>query len=193
MARDSAHVEARDSAHVVARDSAHVVAWDSAHVVARDSATCSKRSQLVDAHGNVFDFTKYPKTVKEWLDKYEVKIDKGHVTLYKGTDGNYKTRNNTQWDIGKVMVAPDWEKITNIECGKALHFCHHPICCEQFLTVKHYLACKVKVSDIVIYKNQPEYPDKIRSKQGLVLYECDRWGKRIDNKVKRDSRGRFCK
>ena len=191
---DSSHVEAWDSSHVVARGSSHVVARGSSHVVAWDSSTCAKRSELVDAHGNVIDFTKYPKTVKEWLDKYKIKEKDGNVILYKGTNENYKTQKDTTWIIGKTTIALDWSDTENIECGYGLHFCHHPVCCEQFMEVKHYLACEIQIKDIRIYNNRPEYPDKIRAMSAKVLYECDRWGEKLNKTTpKRDSQGRFCK
>jgi hypothetical protein len=138
----------------------------------------------------VLDLTKYPKTVTEWLQKYEVEVIDDYCLLYKGTDINYKTQRETKWEIGKTTIALDWENRTDIECGYGLHFCHHPICCEKFLEVKHYMACKVQISDIKIYNGKPTYPDKIRARAGTPIYECDRWGKKLLN---RDSKGRFCK
>ena len=186
-ARGSAHIEARGSAHIVARESAHVVARESVYIVARGSAhveawgssTCAKHSSLVNAHGNVIDFTIYPKTVDGWLNKYECPIRRGKVILYKATDENYRTRNGFQYTIGEMAIAPDWEDI-DIECGKGLHLCHHPVCCKEFITARHYLACEVKVIDLRIYSSKPEFPDKLRAKSCRVLYEVDRWGNKIE-------------
>jgi len=195
VARGTAHVVAWGSAHVEARDSAHVVAWGSAHVVAWGRATCSKCSPLVDARGNVLDLTIFPKTVKEWLSRFAINTEKDKVILYKGVDENYKTQTGTSMEtsykINSLVTCPDWSE-DNIECGNGLHFCHHPMCCEQFQAVKHYLACSIKISDIRVYNGIPQYPDKIRAKACKVLYEVDRWGNKI-NQIKRDSKGRFCK
>lgn len=77
-----------------------------------------------------------------------------------------------------------------MECGRGLHFCHYPICCEQFGEIKHYLACEIEVKNIRIYNKQPLYPDKFRAQKARVLYEVDRWGKKLQ---KRDKNGKFAK
>jgi len=189
---EQSHVEAWGQSHVVAWGQSHVEAWGQSHVEAWEQSSCSKYSEFADAHGNVLDFTKYPKTVEEWLEKYKVQIVDDYCLLYKGTNKEYQTQRGTSWRVGEDTTALDWEDREDIECGYGLHFCHHPICCEQFTDVKHYLACQIKVSDIRIYKDQPQHPDKIRAKSCKVLYEVDRWGEKI-NPPKRDSKGRFSK
>jgi len=179
----SAHVVAWGSTHVVAMQSSHVVAWESSHVEAWGKSTCTRRSKYSKCDGNVYEIA-YPSTVKEWLKHYKVPIRKGKVILYKATGEEFDTQHNTRYLPGTETVALDWEDTTTIECGKALHFCAKPYLCDQFRhNPAHYVACQVDISDIRIYNGgEPDYPDKIRGRACVNLYEVDRQGKRIASK-----------
>lgn len=43
----------------------------------------------------------------------------------------------------------------------------------------HYIACRVKVSDLANLPAFADYPDKIRGKGGYALYEVDKDGKKL--------------
>ena len=104
-------------------------------------------------------------------------MEGGKAILYKRTDANFRTRNDFEYPIGKMVEAPDWDP--DPECGGGLNFCVDPGGCDAFRDGENdkYIACQVNIKDIVVHA-KPQYPDKIKAKKCLVLYECDREGKK---------------
>ena len=200
----SLHVEARESSqpHVGARESSqpHVVAWASSqpHVEANGYvqlsiygkviAKCTaKVSILIDGIGSKVSGGKKTiitpiTTVREWCDRYAVTIKKGIAILYKSVDDDYSTNNarakNIFYKPGNKPSAPDWDGGKE-ECGGGLHFCPSPIHAELFNKGKHFMACPIKISDIVIHKNA-KYPTKVKAPGVCAdIYEVDRMGIKI--------------
>jgi hypothetical protein len=117
-------------------------------------------------------------TAKEWCDYYGLPIKKGVVVLFKALDDNYKSGHGFLYKPGTVPIAPDWDGGKE-ECGGGLHFSPHPIMTQEFMPkAKRYMACPVKLSDIVVHPNG-SYPQKIKSKGCCgPIWEVDLYGEK---------------
>ncbi|MCK9569834.1 hypothetical protein M0R72_12900 [Candidatus Pacearchaeota archaeon] len=170
-ARENSQVTARENSQVTARENSQVTAWGLALAIVR--------SKNAKAKGNIH-VIKYPETIEEWCDIYGIKISKGKINVYKAVDGDFCSRANFKYPLGKKATDPNWKPDTNIECGYGLHFCWDPIACEQFNNKPgHYLLCEVALKDIAYFSGEPSYPEKIRAKACKVICEVDREGKPI--------------
>ena len=176
-AYDSSQVRACDSSQVTAYDSSQVTACDSSQVRAYDSSQVTAAKQVaVTIHGvgpkvrgGVRINYKYPSDVDEWLASYCLKKKRGIVILYKGVGDDYKSPLGTSYAPGTKPEAADWDD-GKAECGYGLHFCAHPALTVEFnRDAKRFIACPVKVSEIVVHKN-PRYPTKVKALR--VYGEC---------------------
>ncbi len=197
-ARGSSHVEARGSSHVEAMGSSHVVAWDSSHVEARDSshvvawgsshvegqspyATTTIKSEYSKVSGGTIIGNQII-PAKQWLEKCGVKVStRGYCVLYKSVKKDYTTRNGVTFKPNTYHKADDWDAASTDECGKGIHYSPTIAQARQFRDEVdgHYIACRVKVSDMADLPAFAEYPDKIRAKGGYALFEVDKDEKRI--------------
>jgi hypothetical protein len=199
----NSHVEARENSHVVARENSHVVARGNSHVEARGNVCIWNHSTVSEitlfAFSVCFAITKSkikrkskfskvitPRTSKslaEWGVINGVELSP-KVILYKRVSVDFKTQESTNhettWLIGSTLTHPDW-KPKNGECGSGkFHACPKPFLCDQFRSISkdRYIAVEVARKDLYSWPN-PEYQNKIAFRKGTVLYECDRYGKRI--------------
>ena len=121
----------------------------------------------------------------DWFDRNGV--NKGtSLILFKKVSADFKTKENTPnetlWIIGSMVTHKDWHPQEK-ECGGGkFHACSRPYFCDEFRDVlgDKYIAVKVKLVDLYEWKTNPLYPHKIGFREGKVLYECDRFGKRIN-------------
>ena len=204
-AYDSSTVTAYDSSTVRAYDSSTVRAYDSSTVTACNSSTVRAESNLsiitllafsvafVKAKATMKISIKSksatvikvvePKTVIEWLDFYGVEHSREAV-LFKRVSNDLKTQektdNETVWSIGSVLEHSNWNP-SQKECGAGkFHACHHPSACDMYRDTSgdRYVAIKVAVNDMFVWKDDPQHPNKIAFRKGTVLYECDVNGNR---------------
>lgn len=111
-------------------------------------------------------------SVNYFIDKWNVEKNGEYLILYKSVNSKDNADFHTgkiKYDIGKIVIAPDWDDKYSDECGKGLHLSPTPFMALQFNNGK-ILKCKVKKSDCRMVKN-PQYPTKIRCKQVEVLEE----------------------
>jgi hypothetical protein len=197
-ARDFSHVVAWDSSHVEARDSSHVEAWDSSAIhVKSDYSTVDLFSFavaiLVAANGSRVRAKSKTATIvrpperspgiEGWLEDNAIEpADK--VVLYKRVSGHLKTQegmsNETAWLIGRAIEHPSWNP-DEAECGSGkFHAVSRPFFGNEFRSEAgdRYIAIEVAIVDMHAWPT-PKYPHKIAFRRGTVLYECDRYGKRI--------------
>ena len=205
VARESSHVEAWDSAYVEAWGSAHVEARESAHVEARGCSTVHQKSAAIhELYGQsvCFLYDGYAVPLRKsdgvtfvkvapikdnagWLEANAVVEADGHVILYKRVSKDLMTQENTSnpttsWAIGKVKEHQNW-KPHDSECGPGkYHACSKPYFCDEFRKTPgdRYIALKIALTDIHAWPGG-DYPHKIAFRKGVVLYECDRYGKEI--------------
>ena len=115
----------------------------------------------------------------DWLRLCGVEVQRGKAILYKAVEADYSTRGGVVYTPGTSPVAPDWDPASPDECGKGLHFCPTPGQCQQFRITATFVACRVKVSDMAALPAHAVFPDKIRARGCVVLYQCDIEGKRL--------------
>jgi hypothetical protein len=190
------HVEARENSQP------HVVAWENSqpHVEARGNimlrltgkiSAIATDTCMVYLHngavckGGLQSIAKPIITASDWLEFYGVPIKRGIAILYKAVDEDFSTdrarARNISYKPGDTPAAPDWDPIP--ECGGGLHFCPEPGATLQFNSdPKHFVACPVKVSEIVVHENA-EYPTKVKAPRVYKpCYEVDRYGNPIEAK-----------
>ena len=120
----------------------------------------------------------------KYFQREGIQTKDGKVVLYKRVSHDYKTQedtsNETKWEVGSIVTHPNW-KPKNAECGEGkFHACSKPYFCDEFRGDKgdKYVAIEIKTKDLYEWKN-PDYPHKIAFREGEVLYECDRFGRRL--------------
>ena len=185
----SSQVRAYDSSQVTAYGSSQVTAYGSSQVTACDSSQVRASKQVAvtimgnpKVTGGVQIKYKGPTTAKQWLDNYGVKSVKGVVTLYKIVRDDFKSQHGTSYAPGTTAKADDWDNGV-AECGGGLHFCPDPALCVQFDSMgTKFVACPVKVSEIVVHKN-PQHPTKIKAPRVCApTWEVDIFGKPVKAK-----------
>jgi hypothetical protein len=120
----------------------------------------------------------------EWFERNGVE-KKNKVILYKKVSKDFKTQENTTnetiWKIGATLTHPNWKPETS-ECGEyKYHACSRPYFCDEFRNKvgDRYIAVEIALKDLYEWKNNPSYPYKIGFRKGKVLYECNRFGKKL--------------
>ncbi len=195
--RTNSVVEARESSHVVAWGSSHVEAWESVAVhVQSDISSIAlfgfavaiallKKCKIVKKSKTctVIYFEK-PEGTDGWLESQGVAVKRGKTILFKRVSKDWKTqegtRNETVWVPTIKFEHPSWSPTTQ-ECGEGkYHACSRPYFADEFrnTTGDRYIAIEIAVKDLYAWPN-PQYPHKIAFRAGIVLYECDRYGKEI--------------
>ena len=168
----SAQVRAHDSAQVTAHDSAQVRAYQSAQVRAHDSAQVTASGYVaVTTHPGRYGTPKITggvvitipeiTTAAEWLEFHGVEVKHGIATLYKAVGDDYSTgyarRAKITYAPGSKPEAPDWN--SRPECGGGLHLSPRPIMALAYNpSATKYVACPVKVSDIVLIDDKCKVP-----------------------------------
>src|SRR5581483_7545511 len=208
VARENSSVEARGNSSVVARENSSVVAWENSSVVAwgcvgvhlqSDFATVALfafavcwalakgKIQKKSAMASIIQPIIKPGT-SGWLENNCIE-ESDSVTLYKRVSAEFKTQegtvNETLWAIGSVVEHPRWNPGEE-ECGAGkFHGCSRPYFADEFRSIAddRYVAIQVEKSDLYAWTN-PAYPHKIAFRKGTVLYECDRFGKKISSPAK---------
>lgn len=129
-------------------------------------------------------FVSYDKGVEGWLKRNQVKVTKGFVTIYKRVSVGFKTQENTQretfWKVGSTVIIGTWDPYVQ-ECGPGkFHGCAAPYLCDKYREKPsdRYIAIRVNVKDMYAW-NGGAFTDKIAFRKGKVLYECDRFGKKV--------------
>ena len=199
---DNSSVEARGKASVVAWGNASVEAWDNSSVEAWDkvvvrimrgikSLSMLGFSVLFMPFDLDFEFS-YQETcgvqkftLHPYLEREGIPAINGTVTLYKRVSADWKTQegtpNETTWTPGTTVTHPAWSPDVQ-ECGEGkYHACSRPYFADEFRCNRgdRYVAIKIKVSDLHEWKRNPDYPHKIAFREGEVMHECDRFGKKM--------------
>jgi hypothetical protein len=108
------------------------------------------------------------------------------VTLYKKVSKDFKTQENTKnetlWLTGSTVEHPAWNP-NNGECGEGkFHACSRPYFCDEFRNNKgdRYIAISINLEDLYEWKDSPSYPHKISFRRGTILYECDKFERKLN-------------
>ena len=206
-ARGNSRVEARGNSRVVARGNSRVVARDNSSVEARDNSSVEAWDNvgvhLYSDYATVtlFMFSACWKLAKgkvnrksktaiiiepkpsDWFDANGIE-KKPKIVLYKRVSRDLKTQegteNETLWSIGATLQHSKWEPEKQ-EFGEGkFHACSRPYFTDEFRSEKgdRYIAIEVARKDTYEWPN-PSYPHKIAFRKGTVLYEVDRFGKKL--------------
>jgi hypothetical protein len=132
--------------------------------------------------GGVQKIALIPKTAAEWCEFYGVDVKRGIATLYKAVDADFSTdrarSKNISYAPGETPEAPDWDGGKN-ECGNGLHFSPFPGAALKFNNGAHFVACPVKLSEIVVHPDG-DYPEKVKAPRVYKpCYEVNIRGERI--------------
>ena len=121
---------------------------------------------------------------QNYWERHGIKQTK-KVILYKKVSKDFKTQENTAnettWEIGRLITHTNWNP-TEKECGGGkFHACAKPYFCDEFRNERsdRYIAIEIKLSDTYEWTDDPSYPHKIGFREGLPLYECDRFGRKL--------------
>jgi len=195
-ARGNSSVVAWGNSSVVASGNSSVVAWDnvgvhlqsdSASVVLFMFAVCwilqKGRVEKKSETATIID----PKPVigtDGWLNSQGIAAKDDHAVLYKKVSANFQTQEETTqetcWKVGKTVEHPNWSPEES-ECGEGkFHACSRPYFCDEFRnkTGDRYIAVRVPIKDLYVWSNG-SYPHKVAFRTGTVLYECNKFGKKI--------------
>ena len=195
-------VEARGNSSVEARENSSVEAWENSSVVAWGNCIVRIFSASIKLALYGFAVAFLPIAINlnidrrsehchvqivqdlGWFERNAVK-ETPTVTLYKRVSKDFKTQegteNETLWTVGSVLTHPAWNP-KNSECsGGKFHACSRPYFCDEFRNTRddRYIAVSIELKDLYEWKESPQYPHKIAFKTGKVLYECDKFGKKI--------------
>ena len=187
--------KARGNSSVEARENSSVVAWENSII----RIFC--QSVKVILHGfsiaflpisikldiNIKKESKYAYVQKikplNWFENNGIKKTT-KVILYKRVSKDFLTQENTsnqtKWEIGSIIEHPNWRPL-NSECGAGkFHAVSKPYFADEFRSIKDdkYIAIEIAKKDLYEWPN-PSYPHKIGFRKGRVLWEVDRFGKKI--------------
>jgi len=125
------------------------------------------------------------KTGANWCSYYGVPVKAGVAVLYKAVRDDFKTgKFGFLYQPGTKPISPDWDGPAR-ECGGGLHFSPSPRAALEFDSeATRFVACPVKVSEIVIHPNG-SYPQKCKAPRVYQpCYEVNEDGDRIPDKIK---------
>jgi len=112
------------------------------------------------------------------------------VILYKIVSKDWLTQAGTcyqtSWRPGTILTEPYpcWKPDAK-ECGEGkFHACARAEWCDYYylqpgLREARYIAIRVRVEDLFEWLDEPKLPGKIAFKAGEVLYEVDKYGRRL--------------
>ena len=192
-----------ENASVVARENASVEAWENASVEAWGRVSVQVFSTQACVLLFAFAIAIVAKTIKhrikkksktsyihkvfslEWFELNGIQKTK-NIVLFKRVSEDFKTqegtKNETLWLLGSIVEHPNW-KPERQECGAGkFHGVSRPYFADQFRGTKgdKYIAIRVALEDTYEWEN-PFYPHKIGFRKGKVLFECDRFGRKLKN------------
>lgn len=132
-----------------------------------------------EVDGGVQIIVKPPTNGKEWAEDYGAVIDGDTLIVAKASYEYGATTNGVVYEVGKVVIAPDWDGGLR-ECGGGLHFCAtHREAREYIAGASRFFWCAIPADEISIIGN-PTMPNKIKVSSCYVLAECDINGNVID-------------
>ena len=194
VAWENSSVVAWENSSVEARGNSSVEAWGNSVVrifSAIKSLAIYGFSVLFMPFDLDFLFTYEKKTCKIqkikpllYLEREGIKEKDKGVILFKRVSKDFKTQENTEnetlWEIGNTVTHPSWNPKTS-ECGEGkFHACSRPYFADEFRSTSgdRYIAIQIKIVDLFEWPNAT-YTHKIAFREGVVLYECNKFGEEI--------------
>jgi len=180
----SSQVAACGSSQVTAYDSSQVTAYGSSQVTATPHVAVTRSGKRARVHGGVLIDIPHIETTEAWLAYYGIEATKaGYVTLYKGVDADLISGHGFAYPLGRgELVCLDWAP-TNA-CGGGLHLSPRPFMTHLYCTPERYVACKVRVADIVPITSGDGRSDKCKVRAIVERWEVDEDGERLATPAK---------
>ena len=206
VARGNSNVEARGNSNVEAWENSNVEAWENSNVEALGNVGVHLHSDfasvvlfmyavcwLIAKKGKVekksdtaaIIHVERKAGLERWLEENAIENSKS-ITVFKKVSKDLKTQENTNnetlWKIGSTITHKNWNPKEE-ECGSGkFHACSRPYFCDEFRKVRgdRYVAIEVKKEDLYSWPNA-EYTHKIAFRKGKVLFECDKFGEKIND------------
>ena len=122
-----------------------------------------------------------------YIDREGIPVRNASIVLFKRVSHDFKTQENTVnetlWKLNTTVMHSHWEPTIN-ECGSGkFHACSRPYFCDMFRSIigDRYIAIEIAKKDLYEWPNAT-YPHKIAFRMGKVLFECDRFGNKIEKR-----------
>lgn len=175
------YFEASGSASVSASGSASVSAYGSASVSASKYVAVHRHGDTARVDGGVLiQVPKLtdPETFLEFDDcEVSGRGSRATVVLYKAVDHAFNSYWDANYTPGSRTSCDDW--LPEASCGRGLHFSPRAFIARRyFRQATRFVACRVKVADIVVIGDMGA--DKVKAPACECLYEVDIDGKRIE-------------
>jgi hypothetical protein len=177
----------RENSHAILRGHSHAILWENSYAILRENSHAESKSPYASSilksssakakNGVIIGAS--PLTTSQWLEGCGISVNKGKVILYKSLNKDWTSTDGFKFEVGKKHIAPDWDELFIGECGYGIHYSPTVAQSLAFRDEGLYIACEVKVKDIASLPAFAQYPDKIRAKGGICLYQCDKDGKEI--------------
>ncbi len=167
----SATVRAFGSATVHAFGSATVHAFGSATVRASECVAIHRHGDSPKVTGGVLIQVPEIGTAKGWCDYFGVKVTRGQAVLFKAVGNDFRSGHGAEYTPGGKTECDDWNP--RPVCGGGLHFSPRPFLALRYSDGPRFVACKVRVADLVVIPECGGVPDKAKAPRCVVLHECD--------------------
>jgi hypothetical protein len=152
--------------------SAQVRAYDRAQVTAGKFVAVTRHGTSAEVDGGVLIQIPAIATAADWCDYYGVTVIDGAATLYKGVGADFASPHGTDYTPGTTPSAPDW--LATNDCGHGLHFSPRPMMTLAYNPdAKKYVACQVRVDELVLITDGSSTPDKVKGPRVLSCHEVD--------------------
>jgi hypothetical protein len=184
--RESSHAVLRESSHAELWGSSHAELWGSSHAILRESSHAELKDfscvHLIRDTATVNKTSpqshiikiKYPSQINAWCRIKGIVIKDNRIILWKTVDKNgmdFRTK-TINYNTSKEILAPDWDKKYDKECGAGLHLADSPSSARIFAEKEFRLfSVSVKTKDCICFGGSPEYPMKIRARACKMIKE----------------------
>ena len=179
--RGNSHAVLWDNSHAELRGNSHAVLWDNSHADCNSPYACGiLKSSTASCEGRHLGDKSIPP--KEYLKACGIPVKNQYAIMFKSVKPDFTSfkTDTVKYVLGKEVIAPDWDGTSVVECGKGLHLSPTVQQAMSFGRGRDgiYLACRVKLSDMASLPAFAEYPDKIRVRACIPLYQVNEKGEK---------------
>ena len=177
------YAELWGNSHAELRGNSHAELRENSHAQCRSPYACGiLKSVTANCTGR--HIGDKPLTPREYLKSCGIEIKRQSVILFKSVNKDFTSKHTdkVKYIIGKKLICPDWDANFTGECGCGLHLSPTVAQAISFHNDGTYLACRVYTRDIASLPAYAKYPDKIRVRACVPLYQVDKEGNKLEAK-----------
>jgi len=100
-------------------------------------------------------------TAKDWCDYFAVKVTRGQAVLFKAVGRDFRSGHGAEYAPGGKTECDDWNP--RPVCGGGLHFSPRPFLALRYSDGPRFVACRVRVADLVVIPGFGGVPDKAKA------------------------------